>query len=114
MSMRTQTDEARWCSRIDSVVDFVRDHNRLPSRRTSQDPEERRLGTWLHAQRQNAYAGRMRPVYSTQLDAAVFGWNTWIRRHGTETAPSRITPPVMTASAYLPSRAECSASGAHA
>jgi hypothetical protein len=77
ISARAQADEARWQARLKQLGEFAAANGRMPSFRNRDDETERRLGTWLHVQRQKAVNGKLPEKHRQQLDEAVPGWNTW-------------------------------------
>lgn len=77
---RSQRDKARWDNHLVDVVEYASESERLPSYRNYADDRERQLGTWLHAQRQQAFAGKMADQKRAVIDTALPGWYTWGRR----------------------------------
>lgn len=77
---RTYRDAKRWKLSLEDLVTFRSRSNRLPSYKHYSDEAERRLGIWLHHQRQAASAGTLTSQRVADLDAAVPGWNTWRAR----------------------------------
>lgn len=79
-SARSQRDTAGWQDCLNDLAAFMITSDRLPSYRNYTDEAERRLGVWLHAQRQRAVNGNMPDQMLAALDEAVPGWNTWKMR----------------------------------
>lgn len=80
ISARTHRDANRWSLSLENLASFRASSNRFPSFKNYMDETERRLGTWLHVQRQAASNGTLAPQRIADLDATVSGWNTWQTR----------------------------------
>lgn len=75
-NQRSDADEIRWGQRLTEVQAFKDAHDRWPRWRNA-PPDERPLGVWLHAQRQNASNKELTTSHGAALDAQLPGWNTW-------------------------------------
>lgn len=80
---RAQRDERKWQQNLSDLASFTSTTGRLPSYRRPKDDTERRLGIWLHGQRQLDGEGKLLDDKSASLAAAVPGWNTWKKRPDT-------------------------------
>ncbi|MBT8162909.1 MULTISPECIES: helicase associated domain-containing protein [Arthrobacter] len=76
-SFRQERDERRWQDRLNALCRFRAGRGRWPSWKNPAGDEERRLGTWLHKQRQAAGQGRLSDARRHRLDELVPGWNPW-------------------------------------
>lgn len=76
-STRAQRDMTRWKETLNESARHMRTSNRWPSFRNHADETERRLGTWLHAQRQSALTGTLTDKQLADMNAVAPGWNTW-------------------------------------
>lgn len=77
---RAQRDERNWQDNLVCLAAFTAATGRFPSYRRPDDDFERRLGTWLHSQRQLEAEGRLPGDRSASLTAQVPGWYTWRKR----------------------------------
>ncbi|GAP61259.1 hypothetical protein AHiyo1_49420 [Arthrobacter sp. Hiyo1] len=91
-SMRGIRDSDNWTRNLSSLADYLARHDRLPSYKNRDDDVERRLGTWLHSQRQKAINGQLSEHRRRELDKAADGWNTWRPRRGTSHEPPAAIP----------------------
>lgn len=74
---RTYSEETRWTQTLLELGEFVIVTQRFPSYRKHTSDTERRLGTWLHTQRQAAHRGVLSAARIADLDASIRGWYTW-------------------------------------
>lgn len=77
---RAQRDEQRWQEALLAFAAFVGNEGHLPSYKHPADETERRLGTWLHGQRQLEAEGKLPEIRSAALKQAVPHWYTWRKR----------------------------------
>lgn len=74
---RAESDDARWWRTLEECGCYLGTTSRLPSWRTYKTETERRLGTWLHAQRQKCRSGKLAVERRRALDECLPRWNTW-------------------------------------
>jgi hypothetical protein len=75
--LRQIVDERRWQGRLAELVAYRNEHKRWPRYRGALNEQERVLGVWLHARRQEASRRTLAQERQARLDTAVPGWNTW-------------------------------------
>jgi hypothetical protein len=75
--LRQIVDERRWQGLLAELVAYKNEHGRWPSYRGALSEQERVLGVWLHARRQEASQRTLAEERRARLDTAVPGWNTW-------------------------------------
>jgi Helicase associated domain len=77
ITLREHESSIRWARQLQELAVFFGSKQRWPSFKNRHDEEERRLGVWLHTQRQAALTGMMDPERRRRLEKTVPGWNTW-------------------------------------
>jgi hypothetical protein len=65
----------RWPDRLAETAAFVARHSRLPARAGDADDDERRIASWLGAQRRADRDGQLSDERRARLDANVPGWS---------------------------------------
>ncbi|WP_416346386.1 helicase associated domain-containing protein [Arthrobacter sp. MI7-26] len=75
--MRSIQQDKVWSQRLDALAEFVAMRARLPNFKKPEDDTERKLGIWLHMQRQKQINGWLPANRRRLLDKHVSTWNTW-------------------------------------
>lgn len=72
----TEMLERRWMDTLNETVAFVALHGEIPRYKLFADEQERRLGVWLHNQRQSLMTGKLSEARSEALQQAMPGWRS--------------------------------------
>lgn len=71
---RKAEDEARWQQRLEELHNLRAAGGDWPRHQKTNDAHERTLGIWLHSQRINSRAGRLKPSKEKKLNEMLPGW----------------------------------------